>query len=114
MLSIRELRQEDFRIADGLFDGTKRRGRSDSRQRHRPVGSVAECDELEDLPSAHTIGNASHLASELHGRVGDKLQARASNVAVSRGSQSKRHLHVFKKLLLLRLWKTNDQPSEAR
>jgi hypothetical protein len=30
------------------------------------------------------------------------------------GFLSKRHLHFFKELFLLRLRKTNDQPSEAR
>jgi hypothetical protein len=60
------------------------------------------------------IDNAIHLAPELHGKAGDKLRDQVSSVAVSRGSQSKRHLHVFKKLLPLWLRKTNDQPSEAR
>ncbi len=78
------------------------------------VGSAAECDGLEDPRCARTIGNASHLAPGLRGRAGDKLQGQASSVAAWRGSQSKRHLDVFKELLPLRLRKTNDQPSEGR
>jgi hypothetical protein len=54
------------RIGDEFFDGTTRRGRSGSRPCHRQVGSVAEYDGLADLPFARTIGNASHLAPELH------------------------------------------------
>ena len=78
------------------------------------VGSAIECDGLEDPPFARTIGNASHLAPELPGRAGDKLQAQASSVAALHGSLSKRHLDFFKELLPLRLRKTNDQPGEAR
>jgi hypothetical protein len=105
---------DDLRIADGLFDDTMRRGRLDSRPRHRPVGSVAECDGLEDPPCARTIGIAIHLAPELHGRAGDKLQGQVlSGVALLR-FLSKRDLHFFKELLPLRLRKTNDQPGEAR
>jgi hypothetical protein len=101
-------------VADGLLGGMMRRGRSDSRQCHRPVGFVAECDGLEDFPFARTIGNASHLAPGPHGRAGDKLLDQASIEAVWHGSLSKRHLDILKKLSDLRLWKTNDQPSEAR
>lgn len=90
------------------------KGQLDSQPCHHPDGSVAECDELEDPPSVRTIGNASHLAPGLRGRVGDKLLAQASNVDLWRGSQSKRHLNFFKELLPLRLWKTNNQPGEAR
>jgi hypothetical protein len=35
-------------------------------------------------------------------------------VVVLHESLSNRDLHVFKELLPLRLWKANDQPSEAR
>jgi len=58
--------------------------------------------------------NASHLAPGLPGRADDMLQDQASDVAACLGSLSKRDLHFFKELLPLRLWKTNDQPSEAR
>jgi hypothetical protein len=101
------------RLADGLLDGTTRRGQLGSRQHHRLVGSAAERDGLEDLPFARTIGNASHLAPGLRGRAGDKLRDQASSVAVWHGSLSKRHLDILKKLPNLRLWKTNDQPGEA-
>jgi hypothetical protein len=105
---------DDLRIADGLFDGTTHKGLSDSQPCHRPVGSVAECDELEDFPLARTIGIASRLVPKLHGKARDKLQDQASTVAVSRGSLSNRHLHFFKKLLPLRLRKTNHKPRETR
>jgi hypothetical protein len=101
-------------LADGHFDGTMRRGRSDSRPRHRPVGSAAECDGLEDPPSARTIGTAIHLAPGLRGRVGDTRPDQAASAAALQGSVSKRHLHFFQQLLPLRLRKTNDQPGEAR
>ena len=81
---------------------------------HRPAGCAAECDGLEDLPCARTIGNASRLSPELPGRVGDKLQDQAASGVAWRGSLSKRDLHFFKELHSLRLRKTNDQPSEAR
>jgi hypothetical protein len=68
------------RIADVLFDGTMRRGRSDSRQRHHPVGFAAGYDGLGGSPFARTIGNASHLAPGLYGKVGDRLQGQASSV----------------------------------
>jgi len=113
-VGVRELRQGDFRIADVLFDGTMRRGRSDSRLRHRPVGSATEYDGLEDSPYARTVGNASRLAPELRGIAGDKLPDQASTVASLCGSLSKRDLYFFKELLPLRLRKTNDQPNEAR
>ena len=67
-------------LADGLFDGRRRRGRSDSRKRHLPVGSAVECDGLEDLPFARTIDNASHRVPRLCGKAGDKLQGQASTV----------------------------------
>jgi hypothetical protein len=98
----------------GLLDGMTNKGRSDSRQRHHPVGFEAECDALEDSPFARTIGNASRLALGLPGRVGDMLQVQAASGAALHGSESKRDLHFFKELLPLRLRKTNDQPSEAR
>ena len=113
MLSIRDLRPADIRIADGLFDGTTRRGRSDSRQNHRPVGSATEHDGLEVPPCARTIDNATYLAPELPGRACDKLQVQASSEAVLRGFLSKRDLDFFKELFPLRLWKINHQPSEA-
>ena len=105
---------DDLRITDEPFDDTVRRGQLDSRQRHRRVGSAIERDGLEDLPSARTLDNAIHLAPGLHCRVGDRLQDLASGVVTWLGSLSKRDLHFFKKLLPLRLRKTNDQPSEAR
>ena len=97
------------KIADVLFDGTVRREQSDSRQRHRPVGSATECDGFEDPRFTRTIGNASRLALRLHGRVGDKLQDQALIVVVWHASPSKRHLDVFKQLLPLGLWKANYQ-----
>jgi hypothetical protein len=99
-------------ICNGLFDVTVRRGRSDSRQRHRPIGSAAECDGLEDPPYAHATGIASRLAPTLPRRVGDKLQGQASSGAVWDGSQSKRDLRFFRELLPLRLSKANHQSSE--
>ena len=114
MSLIRNLSQADFRIANELLDGMRRRGRSDFRQRHHPVGSAAECDGFEDFPYTHTIGNASRLAPGLHGRAGDKLQGQAASGAAWPGCQSKCDLDFFKELLPLRLRKTNDQPSEAR
>jgi hypothetical protein len=91
-----------------------RRGRLDFRQYHRQVDFVVERDELEDLPFARTIGNASHLAPGPRGRADDKLPDQASSGAFWHGSLSKRHLDILKELPYLRLWETNDQPSEAR
>ena len=91
-----------------------RRGRSDSRQRHRPVGSATECGGLEESLCVRTIGNANHLVPGLHGRAADKFQDQAASGAVSLASRSKRHLYFFKELLSLWLWKSNDQPGEAR
>jgi hypothetical protein len=105
---------DDLRIVDGPFDGTMRRGRSDSRPCHCPVGSATECDGLEGPPFARTIGSAIHLAPGLHGRAGDTLPDQASTVGTWRGFPSKRDLHFFKKLFPLRLRKTYDQPREAR
>jgi hypothetical protein len=83
-------------FVDGLFDGTTRRELSDFRLCRHLAGPEAECDELEDPPSARTIDNAIHLAPGLPGRVGDKLQGQASTVGAWRGSPSKRDLHFFK------------------
>ena len=105
---------DELRIADGLFDGTTRRDRSDSRQCHRPVGSAAQCVGPEDLPFARTIGIASRLAPGPRGRAGDTLPGQAATVAVWHESPSKGHLDFLKQLFLLRLRKTNDQPREAR
>jgi hypothetical protein len=105
--SIRAL--DAAKIADGLFVGTVRRGQSDSRQRHRPSGSGARCDELGDPRCTRTIGNASRLSLRLHDRAGDKLQRQASIVVVWHASPSKRHLDVFKQLLPLELRKANYQ-----
>jgi hypothetical protein len=49
-------------IADALFDGTTHRARLDFRRCHRPVGPVAECDALEDLPGARAIDKTIRLA----------------------------------------------------
>jgi hypothetical protein len=57
------------------------------------------------------IGNASHLVPEPLGRVVGTLRSQASAVAVSSGTQSLRHLDGFKKLISLRLGKTEYQPS---
>jgi hypothetical protein len=91
-----------------------RRGQSDSRLRHRPVGSAIEYDGLEDPSCARTIGIASHLAPELPGKARDMLPDQASTEAAWLGSLSKRHLDFFKQLLPLRFRKTKDQPREAR
>jgi len=109
-----KLEVADFRITDGPFDCKKRRGLSDSRQRHRPVGSEAECDGLEDFPCARRIDNASCLAVELPDRAGDMLLDQAVSGAAWRRSQSKLHLHFIEKLIPLRLRETIDQPGEAR
>jgi len=101
-----QAKADRLNIADGLFDGTMRRGRSDSRKCHHPGGSVPECNELEDVPCARTIGNAIHLAPEFHGKAGDKLQDQASSEVALLGSLSKRDLHFFKELLPLRFRKT--------
>jgi hypothetical protein len=101
-------------IANGLFDGTMHRVRSDSRPCHRPAGSATQCDGLEDLPCTRTFGIARRLAPELPGKTGDTLQGQASSGAAWLGSLSKRHMHFFKELFPLRTRKTNDQPSEAR
>jgi hypothetical protein len=102
------------RIGDEFFDGTTHTGLSDSWPCHRQVGSVAEYDGLADLPFARTIGNASRLAPEPRGRVGDKLPDQASSGVALLGFLSKRDLDFFKQLFPLRLRKANDQPSEAR
>src|SRR6266481_7927259 len=91
------------KIADEPFDGTMRREQSDSRQRHRPVGCVAECDELEDPRCTRTSGNASHLGPGPRGRAGDNLPGQASIVVVWHASPSKRLLDLFKQLLSLGL-----------
>ena len=97
-----------------LFDDSQYKELSNWIRYHCPADFAAECDGLEDLPSARTLGNATHLAPGFRGRAGDKLQGQASNVAALLGSLSKRDLHFFKELLSLRLWKTNDQPGKAR
>src|SRR6266403_5607851 len=97
------------KIADEPFDDTMRRERSDSQPNHRPSGSGARCDELEDPRCTRTIGNASRLALRLHGRAGDTLQGQASIVVVWHASPSNRQLDVFKQLLPLGLWKANYQ-----
>ena len=82
MLFIPDFKQTDFRIGDGLLDGTTRRGRSDFRQHHRQVGFAAECDGLGDFPCARTIDNASHHAQGLRGGAGDMFPHQVSSVAV--------------------------------
>ena len=106
--------RESCALVDEPVDGNWRKESLDSLLRHHRDGFATECDGLEDLPFAHTIGNASHLAPGFHGRVGDKFRAQASTVTGWLGSQSKRHLHFFKELFPLWLRKTNDQPSEGR
>jgi hypothetical protein len=106
---VRSIRARDAaRIADGLYDDTRCRGRSDSRQRHRLVGSAIECDGPEDPPCARTIGNASHLAPGLPGRAGDKLQGQALGAAVWRAFESNRDLQIFEELFPLPHRKTKD------
>jgi hypothetical protein len=91
-----------------------RRNLSDSRQRHRPVGSAAECGGLEDLPYVRRIDNASHLSPGLLGTTGDKLQDQVSSGVAFCGFPSKCDPNFFKELLPLRRRKIHDQSSEAR
>ena len=79
--------------------------------RHRPAGFAAEYDGLEDLRCTRTVDTAIHLAPGLPGRVGGKLQEQVLSVAAWHGSESQSHLHVFNKLLSLRLRETNYEPS---
>ena len=81
---------------------------------HLLVCPAFECDELEDFPFVRTIDTASYLVPGLPCRAGDKPQAQASSGVALLGFLSKRDLHIFKQLLPLRLWKSNDQPGEAR
>jgi hypothetical protein len=99
---------------DGPFDGMLRRERSDSQQRLRRVGSAAECDGLEDFPSAHMIGISNRRALGLSGTAHDKLQSQVSSGPAWLGSLSKSYLHFFNELFLLRLRETNCQPGETR
>jgi hypothetical protein len=103
-------------VTDELFDGMmqRERGRSVSHRCPRLACFVVICDGLEDLPCAHMIGTASHLAPGLRGRAGDKLQAQASSVVAWHGSPPKRYLHFLKELFSLWLRNPNDQPGEAR
>ena len=98
---------------DALFGDSHYKELSNWIRCHRLAGCAAECDGLEDSLFARTIGNASHLALRLPGRGGDKLQGQASIVAAWRGVRSKGHPHVFKKLLPLRLRKTECEPATA-
>ena len=100
--------------ADALSDDSQYKELSNWIQCHRLAGCAAECDGLEDPQYTRTIGNASRLASGLPGRVGGKLQDQASSGAACRGLYSKGHPRVFKKLLPLRLRKTEYEPGEAR
>lgn len=93
-------------LIDERFDGNSHKEPRDSLPCHPLSGSAIECDGLEDLPSAHTIGSASSLAPELRGRVGDKLRDEASSVAVWCVLESKRRLDGFKELPDQRLGKT--------
>jgi hypothetical protein len=101
-------------FVDESLDGNWRKELRDFLLCHPLSGSAIECGGLEDSPCARTIDIASHLAPELLGRAGDKLQDQAASGAALRESQSKRHLHFFKELPPLRLRKSNDQPGEAR
>ena len=66
--------------ADGRFGDRRYKGLSNWIQCHHLVGYAVECDGLEDLPSAHTTGNASRLAPRLPVRAGGKLQGQASSL----------------------------------
>jgi hypothetical protein len=104
---------EAYMITDGLFDDTTRTARLNSQRRHPLSGFATECDGLGDSPFVRTIGNASHLAPRLHGRVVDKSQAQASIAVALCGSVSKRPLRLFKKSFALRLRQTNDQTGKT-
>jgi hypothetical protein len=71
---------------DAVSDDSRCKELSNSIRYHRLAGCAAECDGLEDSPCARMIGNASRLAQELPGRVGDKLVAQAASGAALRES----------------------------
>ncbi len=75
---------------------------------------MSECDGLEDLPRTRRIGNASHRARELYGRADDKLEARASDVAVWIELQSRDTSYALEQLFPLQHRKAAYQPSEGR
>ena len=64
-------------------------------------------------PSARLTSPAVSLQNFAAEQTIELLDQASSGVALD-GFLSKRHLHFFKELFLLRLRKTNDQPSEAR
>jgi len=101
-------------FADELLDGNSHKEPLDSLPRRSLSGSATECDGLEDSPCAHTIDNASRLAPGLPGRACDKLPDQVAGGVASLGSPSQHRLHVFEKLPDLRLWKTEDNPSQRR
>jgi hypothetical protein len=98
----------------GRHGGNSHKEPLDSLLRHPLSDSATECDGLEDHPSARNFGIAIHPAPGLHGRADDKLQDQDSSWVARYGSPSKRDPDFFKELHPLRLWKTNDQPNEAR
>ena len=115
----RRLRRESLisvrcAFVDEPLDGNWRKEPLDSLLCHLQGDSATGCDGLEDPRCTRTIGNASHLALGPHGKACDKLPDKVSSGTAWHGSRSKRHLHFFKELLLLWLWKTNDQPGETR
>jgi hypothetical protein len=108
------LLQNSDALGDVAFDDTRNKELSDSLPRNRPGSSVSECDGLEDLPRARRIGNASRRARELYGRADDKLEARASDVAVWIELQSRDSLYALEQLFPLQHRKAAYQPSEGR
>ena len=94
------------------IDDNRNKDLSDCSPCRRPDGFATECDGLEVLLSARTIGTASGLASGLLGKGRDKAQNQALGVAVCGLVESNRHLDVLNELLYLRLWKTEHQPSQ--
>lgn len=101
MIRAAQARTLSFRITDGLFDGTARRGRSDFPRHHHPDDSAAECGGLEDLPLLRRIGSASHPAPVPYGRARDKARAQASGVVAWVESPLRGYPNVREKLLSL-------------
>jgi len=104
----------DSRLYDEPLDGRLRTGLSDSPACHSLGGFSSECGAREDLPFAHKIDNATHLAPKLADRVYDKASAQALRVVSLLEFLSKCDLHFFNKLFPLRLRKCNDKPCETR
>ena len=69
----------DFKSLDCIDEplgGTVRKELQDSLWSHPLSGSAIECDGLDDLPSAHTVGNAIRLALGLPGRLAIRFRGK--------------------------------------